>query len=138
MPYSPLPPDTCHPPLNRLDLWLWSARFFKTRPLAAAAVAGGRVELNGQRSKPGKPVRPGDSLRIRVGPYEYRVVVLVEAHRRGPPAEALGLYREDPEARAARERLIELHRAAERMSPRTNAKPTKKDRRSLQRLKRRD
>jgi len=121
--------------MNRLDFWLWSARFYKTRALAAAAVDGGRVELNGQRIKRGKQVRPGDTVRVRAGPREYRVEVLAEARRRGPPEEAAGLYREDPESRAARERVLEQHRAAARVSPRTTGRPTKRQRRELDRLK---
>lgn len=121
--------------MSRLDVWLWSARFFKTRALAAAAVDGGRVELNGQRTKRGKPVRPGDALRLRIGPYEYRVVVRAEVLRRVSPAEAVALYREEPESRAARERLVEQHRTAERFSPKTKGRPTKRDRRALKKLR---
>ncbi|HLB55557.1 MAG TPA: RNA-binding S4 domain-containing protein [Gemmatimonadales bacterium] len=124
--------------MNRLDVWLWSARFFKTRVLAAAAVDGGRVELNGQRTKRGKPVRPGDALRIRIGPHEYRVLVLAEARRRGPPEEAASWYREEPESRAARERLSEQHRAAASASLRAKGRPTKRDRRALEKLKQRE
>ncbi len=124
--------------MARLDQWLWSARLFKTRALAAAAVDGGRVELNGQRTKRGKPVRPGDSIRVRIGPYEYRLVVVAEAHRRVAPALAAGLYAEEPESRAARERLAEQHRMAERFAPRPRGRPTKRDRRELRKLRSRD
>src|SRR5207237_746162 len=68
----------------RLDTWLWAARFFKTRAQAAAAIDGGKVDLNGARAKRAKPLAPGDELRIRKSPFEYRVTVraLAEARRR--------------------------------------------------------
>src|ERR1043165_135824 len=77
---------------TRLDTWLWAARFYKTRALAAAAVDGGRVELNDQKPKRGKSLKPGDRLRIRLGPYEHTVTVLGLSQRRGPAATAAGLY----------------------------------------------
>jgi ribosome-associated heat shock protein Hsp15 len=123
----------------RLDLWLWTARFYKTRALAASAVDAGRVELNGQRTKRGKPVRPGDSLTIRLGPYEYRLTVLALARRRGPASEAAGLYGEEPDSRAARERLAEQHRLAAKMvGELPKGRPTKRDRRELEKLKKRE
>jgi len=124
---------------TRLDLWLWSARFFKTRALAAAAVESGKVELNGQPTKRGKPVRAGDALRIRLGAFEHRVVVLALARRRGSATLAGELYRELPESREARERLAEQHRLAARLSgPPSKGRPTKHDRRQLGKLKGRE
>jgi len=124
---------------TRLDLWLWSARFFKTRALAAAAVEGGRVELNGQPTKRGKSLRRGDRLRIRLGPYEYLITVLGLARRRGPATEAAELYEESRESRAARERLAEQHRLAARLTGgATKGRPTKRDRRALGKLKGRE
>ena len=123
----------------RLDLWLWSARFFKTRALAAAAVEAGRVELNGQRTKRGKPVQHGDQLHIRLGPYLHHITVLGLARRRGPPAEAATLYQEDPAGKAARERLAEQHRLAARMLGATpKGRPTKRDRREIEKWKDRE
>ena len=124
---------------TRLDLWLWSARFFKTRGLAGAAVESGRVELNGQGTKRGKSVRRGDQLRIRIGPYEHQVTVLALARRRGPATEAAGLYEESGESRAARERLAEQHRLAAKLTggP-VKGRPTKRDRRALGKLKGRE
>jgi ribosome-associated heat shock protein Hsp15 len=120
----------------RLDLWLHAARFFKTRALAAAAVAAGRVELNGQRTKRGKTLRPGDELSLRLGPYEHRVTVLELARRRGPASAAAALYREDAVSRAARERLAEQHRlAAKLVGILPKGRPTKRDRRELEKLK---
>ncbi|HEV8613190.1 MAG TPA: RNA-binding S4 domain-containing protein [Gemmatimonadales bacterium] len=120
----------------RLDLWLHAARFFKTRALAAAAVEAGRVELNGQRTKRGKTLRPGDELSLRLGPYEHRVTVLELARRRGPASAAAALYREDAVSRAARERLAEQHRlAAKLVGILPKGRPTKRDRRELEKLK---
>ena len=123
---------------TRLDTWLWAARFFKTRALAAAAVDGGRVELNEQKPKRGKSLKPGDRLRIRLGPYEHHVTVLGLSSRRGPAATAAGLYQEDAESRALRERLAEQHRlAAQLAGDAPKGRPTKRDRRELERLKKR-
>ena len=80
----------------RLDKWLWAARFFKTRALAAEAVAGGKVKLNGERVKAAKAIRPGDALNIHIGPYEYVVRVRALSVRRGPapscPKDGLAEY----------------------------------------------
>lgn len=120
----------------RLDLWLHVARFFKTRALAAAAVDAGRVELNGQKTKRAKLLREGDQLRIRLGPFEHRITVRAFAPRRGSAAAAAGLYQEEPESRAQRERLAEQHRLAAQLGSRsTRGRPTKRDRRELERWK---
>jgi ribosome-associated heat shock protein Hsp15 len=118
----------------RLDRWLWAARFFKTRALAAAAVAGGKVDVNGARAKPAKPVQIDDRLRVRVGPYEWLVTVRAITSRRGSARDAQLLYDESAEGRAARERLAELHKIAPAPAYRGKGRPTKKDRRELQRL----
>jgi len=76
----------------RVDKWLWAARFFKTRSLATAAVAGGKVEVNGERAKPAKSVKPGDEIRLRLPPYEHILIVRALAERRGPASVAQGLY----------------------------------------------
>src|SRR5437870_11933846 len=91
----------------RLDRWLWAARFFKTRALAAAAIGGGKVEVSGARAKRAKQLVVGDRLRIRRGPFEYLVVVRALSEQRGPPAAAATLDVEDAEGRRARERLAE-------------------------------
>lgn len=118
----------------RLDRWLWAARFFKTRALASAAIAGGKVHVNGARAKPAKPLRVGDALRVRVGPYEWLLTVRAVTQRRGSAKDAQLLYDESPEGRAERERLADAHRLAP--SPRYEGKgrPTKKDRRKLELL----
>jgi ribosome-associated heat shock protein Hsp15 len=119
----------------RLDRWLWAARFFKTRALAAAAVGGGKVELNGERPKRAKPLAVGDRLRIRRGPFEYLVVVRALAEQRGPPGVAATLYEEDPDGRRRRERLAEELRVAPAFRYEGKGRPTKRERRDLDRLK---
>ena len=85
----------------RVDKWLWAARLAKTRALAAEAVKGGRVEINGQRVKPSKEVRPGDEIEITTGPYRRVVIVQALAERRGPAKEAALLYEETADSIAA-------------------------------------
>jgi len=118
----------------RLDRWLWAARFFKTRALAAAAVAGGKVQVNGTRAKPAKQLQVGDGVRVRVGPYEWLVNVRALSERRGPPKVAQTLYDESPEGRVARERLAELHKIAPAPTYQGKGRPTKKERREIERL----
>jgi len=115
----------------RLDKWLWAARFFKTRALATEAIAGGQVEVGGHRVKPGRDLKLGDVVRVRLGPYVHVVSVLKLSGRRGPAAEAVKLYEEDPVARAARERLREQHRLAAHAFAFGEGKPSKKERRAL-------
>jgi len=118
----------------RLDRWLWAARFFKTRALAAAAVAGGKVQVNGVRAKPAKLLRAGDAVRVRVAPFEWLVTVRALSERRGPPKAALALYEESPEGRAARERLAEQLKMAPAPAYQGKGRPTKKERREIERL----
>jgi ribosome-associated heat shock protein Hsp15 len=119
----------------RLDKWLWAARFFKTRAVAAQAIAGGKVEVNDVRAKPAKLLHLGDRLRVRRGPYLYLLTVRVLSERRGPPAEAATLYDEDPEGKAARERLSHQLRIAPPPAYEGKGRPTKRDRRELERLR---
>ena len=114
----------------RLDKWLWAARFFKTRALAAEAAAGGKVEINGERAKPSRIVRLGDRLRIRRGPFEWTVIVKDTARLRGPAPQAQQLYEETEESarqRAAAAAQLKLERPLEFASGR----PSKKDRRAI-------
>jgi ribosome-associated heat shock protein Hsp15 len=121
----------------RVDKWLWAARFFKTRSLAAEAVDGGKVQVNGDRAKAAKQVRPGDEVRLRIGPYEHTLEVTGTAERRGTAAEAARLYTETEASRAAREKLHwQLHAAAPAMEP-EKGRPTKRDRRELERFRKR-
>ena len=123
---------------TRVDKWLWAARFYKTRSLAAEAIAGGKVQVNGDRVKRSKPLQINDEIRIRQGPYEYRLVVRALSDVRGPASQAATLYEETAESRAAREtlalRLKSLHSA---FVP-ERGRPTKKDRREINRLKGRE
>lgn len=113
--------------LMRIDRWLWTARFFKTRGLAGEAVAGGRVHINGSAVKPSREVREGDRLDITIGPTRRTVVVRGAAERRVSAAEATTLYEETPESIAERERQRELRRLAGPLN--LGARPTKRDRR---------
>lgn len=119
----------------RIDKWLWAARFFKTRTAATEAVEGGKVEINGEGTKPARLVKPGDEVRIRLGPFEHVVTVLGIAERRGSPAVAQALYEERPESVAAREKLRDqLRMAPAAFVYEEKGRPTKKDRRDLQRF----
>ncbi|PYO11035.1 MAG: RNA-binding protein [Gemmatimonadetes bacterium] len=122
----------------RLDKWLWAARFFKTRALAAAAIETGKVEVNGERAKRAKLLQIGDSLRIRLGPYYHIVTVRAVSEHRGPASIAARLYEETEESRKAREAMQLQVKAAQAMSGYDRGRPTKKDRRDIERLKRRD
>jgi ribosome-associated heat shock protein Hsp15 len=115
----------------RVDKWLWAARLAKTRSLAAEAVSGGRVEINGQRVKPSKEVRPGDEIEVTTGPYRRVVIVQALAERRGPAKEAVLLYSETQESIAARERLAAQRRLEAAPRPQPGGRPTKRDRRRL-------
>jgi ribosome-associated heat shock protein Hsp15 len=119
----------------RLDRWLWAARFFRTRALAAAAIGGGKVEVSGARAKRAKLLAVGDRVRIRRGPFEYIVVVRALSEHRGPPATAAALYDEDAEGKRLRERLAEQLRVAPSLRYEGKGRPTKKDRRDLEKLK---
>jgi ribosome-associated heat shock protein Hsp15 len=118
----------------RIDKWLWVARFMKTRTLASDAVAGGRVQVNGQRAKPSKEVGPGDRLEITIGQTRRAIVVLGVAPRRGPAKEAELLYEETAESVAAREAAAAQRRlSAPPPGADLGARPTKRDRRRLDR-----
>lgn len=116
----------------RIDKWLWAARFFKTRSLAADAVESGKVLVNAVRVKPAKAVAPGDMLEIRAGQYRYEVEVLALSNKRGPAPEAQKLYRETEASRAQREALAAQLKA--QPQPVFKGRPTKRDRRQIQRF----
>ena len=119
----------------RLDKWLWAARFFKTRALAAEAVEGGKVQVNGDRPKRARPVQVGDEIRVRLGPYQHTVTVRALSARRGPASEAAGLYEETAASRTAREALaIQLKSLHAAFGP-DKGRPTKKDRRAIEKLR---
>ncbi|HEY7193301.1 MAG TPA: RNA-binding S4 domain-containing protein [Gemmatimonadales bacterium] len=118
----------------RVDKWLWAARFYKTRAQASAAVAGGKVQLNGTRAKPAKAIHIGDELRVRIGPYDWLITVRAVTERRGSAKDAQLLYDESPDGKMARERLAEAHRLAPSPHYEGKGRPTKKDRRKLELL----
>jgi ribosome-associated heat shock protein Hsp15 len=120
----------------RLDKWLWAARFFKTRALAAAAIETGRVEVNGERAKRAKQLQVGDSVRIRLGPYHHIVTVRVLSEVRGPAPVAATLYQETEGSRKTREEMQAQVKAAQSASSYERGRPTKKDRRDIERLRR--
>ena len=122
----------------RIDKWLWAARFYKTRSLASDAVDGGHVEVNGERAKPSKQIREGDELRIRLNQYTHVVHVRGLSERRGPATEARALYEETEASRVERERLAEQRRLAPPPAYEEGGRPTKRDRRDMARVKRRD
>lgn len=122
----------------RIDKWLWAARFYKTRALAADAIDGGKVDVNGARAKPAKVVRPGDAVRIRLGPFEHLLIVRGLSARRGPASAAVLLYEEDPEGKARRLKLAEAHKLAQQSFAHGEGKPSKKERRDISRLKGKD
>jgi ribosome-associated heat shock protein Hsp15 len=122
----------------RLDKWLWTARFYKTRSLAAEAVEKGKVEVNGERAKRAKLLQAGDSLLIRLGPYQHIVTVRAVSEKRGPATVATKLYEESAEGRKAREAMQIQVKAAQSVPGYDRGRPTKKDRREIERLRRGD
>ena len=113
---------------QRLDKWLWSARFYKTRQLAVDAINGGHVHVNGQHTKPSRLVRRGDEIEISKGRYRWQLVIEALAQRRGPASEARSLYSERPESRQQRETM-----RAERklVTPAPAKRPDKRQRRKI-------
>ncbi len=121
----------------RLDKWLWAARFYKTRALAVAAIDGAKIEVNDERSKRSKLVQPGDRIRIRMGPFEHIVGVKGVSERRGPASVAVRLYEEESESKKAREAMGLHVKAMNANTGYESGRPSKKDRRVIERLKRR-
>lgn len=120
----------------RIDKWLWAARFFKTRSAATEAVLGGRVHVNGERVKPAKDVRVGDTVEVSIGDRRFTVVVRGVADKRGSATVAATLYDETPESLAAREQRALEHKLSRPLGADLGARPTKQDRRRLERLRR--
>jgi ribosome-associated heat shock protein Hsp15 len=119
---------------HRIDKWLWAARFFKTRALAAAAVECGKVQINEARVKPAKQVAVGDRLDIHIGQYHWLVEVLALSNKRGSAPEAQKLYRETDESRQRREAIAEQLKAQPQPFH-FKGRPTKRDRRVIERFK---
>jgi ribosome-associated heat shock protein Hsp15 len=118
----------------RLDKWLWAARFYKTRGLAADAIDGGRVDVNGTRGKRAKMVQIGDEVRVRQNPFEHVVHVRGMSERRGPASVAATLYEETPESKAKRETLAKQIRSMP-ADDWDSGRPTKRDRREIDRFR---
>ncbi len=121
----------------RLDKWLWATRFFKTRPLAAEAIIGGKAHVNGQRVKPGKVLCTGDKLSIRRGRNLYVVIVRGLASRRGPASQVSLLYEETEESRQNRTEIAEQQRLYAGLHAQQKGRPNKRDRRTIIRYLRR-
>jgi ribosome-associated heat shock protein Hsp15 len=121
---------------QRLDKWLWSARFFKTRALAVEAVNGGKVHVNRTRVKPSRTVQIGDRLAITRGEYVYDIEILGLSARRGPAKQAQLLYEESAESMAARQSLAEERRLQRASQPAPQRRPDKRSRRKIIRFTR--
>ncbi len=121
---------------DRLDKWLWHARFYKTRGLATEAIQGGKVHLNGERVKPAHRVRVGDRLSLSIDGAVAEFEVLGIPERRGPAPEARGHYAETPQSAERRAFLAQQRRLADISRPRPEGRPDKHDRRRLMRLHR--
>ena len=122
----------------RMDKWLWAARFFKTRSLAARACELGRIESNGQGAKAAREVRAGDLLRVRNEGGDFQVEVLGLSEMRGPAAVAQTLYRETGASRELRLKLAEERKAMPHFEALREGRPSKRDRREIDRLRRRE
>jgi ribosome-associated heat shock protein Hsp15 len=119
----------------RIDKWLWAARFFKTRALASKACELGRIESNGQPVKASREVRAGDLLRVKNQSGEFQVEILVLSEMRGPAAVAQTLYRETEASRESRLKLAEERKAMPHFEASREGKPSKRDRRKIERLR---
>jgi len=118
----------------RLDKWLWAARFFKTRGLAADAIDGGKVDVNGARAKRAKLVQVGDEVRVRQTPFEHVIHIRGLSERRGPASVASTLYEETRESKARRETLATQIRSMP-SDEWESGRPTKRDRREIDRFR---
>jgi len=119
----------------RIDKWLWAARFFKTRSLAIEAIDSGKVLVNEERVKPAKTIDVGNLIAIRLGPYTFVVEVLGLSDKRGPAPQAQKLYQETEESIKKREALTFERKAQAQIVERGEGRPTKKDRRDIERFK---
>src|SRR5882757_5033884 len=122
-------------PSVRMDKWLWAARFFKTRSLAARACELGRIESNGQPAKAAREVRAGDLLQVKNDGGDFQVEVLLLSEMRGPAAIAQTLYRETEAGRDLRLKLAEERKALPRVEALREGKPSKRDRREIERFR---
>ena len=121
--------------MARIDKWLWAARFFKTRALAARACELGRIESNGHQAKPAREVRVGDMLQVKNDSGDFQVEVLAISEMRGPAVVAQTLYRETEASREARMKLAEERKAMPHFEAWRDGKPSKRDRRVIDRFR---
>lgn len=121
----------------RVDKWLWAARFFKTRAQASKACELGRVEMQQQRIKPSRELRAGDFLKIRTEAGDYDIQVLALSEMRGPAAVAQTLYAESEESKEARRKQAEERKTLHASEIIPQSKPSKRDRRQIERFRRR-
>jgi ribosome-associated heat shock protein Hsp15 len=121
----------------RIDKWLWAARFFKTRSLASRSCELGRIESNRQPAKPSREVRIGDLLRVKTEAGDFHVEVLLLSEMRGPAAVAQTLYRETEASREARLKLAQERKAMPNFEALREGKPSKRDRREIDRFRHR-
>ena len=136
--YTPLAmsaPEETGPGATRIDRWLFGARLFKTRSVAADAVRGGKVHLNGERVNPSHGVKPGDTVTFTRGAVVFECVVLAVPLRRGPASEAVRSYDETPASKARREEFAARMKVAAGLTPRPDDRPNKHDRRLLRQLR---
>lgn len=119
----------------RMDKWLWAARFFKTRAIAARACELGRIECNGQKAKPSREVRAGDLLQIKNDSGEFQVEVLLLSEMRGPATVARTLYLETEASKTLRQKLADEHKAMQRFEALHEGRPSKRNRRELDRIR---
>lgn len=120
----------------RIDKWLWAARFYKTRQLANDAVAGGKIHLNGQRTKPSKEIKVGDNILIHIDQYAWDITVTKLNHQRRPAEEAKLLYAETPKSHEQRQLAVALQKEQNALLgyPQASHKPNKKERRLIHRF----
>jgi len=121
---------------QRLDKWLWAARFFKTRPLAAEAINGGKVHLNGERVKPSRNIKVGDQLQITRGQFEFKITVEALNKHRRPATEAQALYAEDEQSMQKRKEIAQSLKILNANMPHSEKRPSKKQRRQIVKFKR--
>ena len=119
----------------RLDKWLWAARFFKTRALAAAAISGGKVHVNGNRIKPSRRIEAGETLTVQKGPFRFHVTVTGLSAQRRPAQEARTLYAESEDSIAARHSLHDELRLQGSRPGNHERRPDKRTRRLIHRFK---
>lgn len=126
------------PGATRIDRWLFGVRLFKSRSAAADAVSGGKVHLNGERVRPSRGVKPGDTVVFTRGAVEFECIVAAIPLRRGPASEAARCYDETPASQARRAEFAARMKVAAGLTPRPDDRPDKHDRRLIRRLRGRD